>query len=96
MGWRLNGEKIHANAAIKPEPTPLTLKLKAGKNTLLVKMCDAGGAHSRGRGSSPLLNLATVCASSGCTLETGATLSRSMLRSSCGQVRPPRTTRRKP
>ena len=42
----LNGEKIHTDDKIKPEPTALVLKLKAGKNSLMIKLCDAGGAHS--------------------------------------------------
>ena len=42
----VNGEKVHSNDKVSPTPTPLVLKLKAGKNTLLVKMCDAGGAHA--------------------------------------------------
>jgi hypothetical protein len=42
----LNGEKIHTDDKVKPEPTSLVLKLKAGKNSLMIKMCDAGGAHS--------------------------------------------------
>jgi hypothetical protein len=37
----VNGEKVHGEAAGKAEPTPLALKLKAGKNELLVKMCNA-------------------------------------------------------
>jgi hypothetical protein len=36
----LNGEKIHGDDKAQKEPTPLSLKLKAGKNTLLVKMCN--------------------------------------------------------
>ncbi|MCI0700457.1 MAG: VCBS repeat-containing protein [Planctomycetia bacterium] len=36
----VNGEKIHSAEKRKPEPTPLVLKLKQGKNTLLVKMCN--------------------------------------------------------
>ncbi|MFO0805640.1 MAG: VCBS repeat-containing protein [Gemmataceae bacterium] len=42
----LNGEKIHTDDKIKPEPTALVLKLKPGKNALMIKMCDAGGTHS--------------------------------------------------
>ena len=36
----VNGEKVHTQPAGKPEPVQLMLKLKAGKNELLVKMCN--------------------------------------------------------
>lgn len=42
----VNGEKVHAHDQYKPESTPLTLKLKKGKNTLLVKACDTVGNHA--------------------------------------------------
>ena len=42
----LNGEKVHTSDKVNPTATPLVLKLKQGKNTLLVKMCDAGAAHA--------------------------------------------------
>ncbi len=42
----LNGEKIHSDDKVKPEATALVLKLKAGKNALMVKLCVAGAAHS--------------------------------------------------
>ncbi len=37
----VNGEKVHSEEKGKPEPTVLELKLKRGKNTLFVKMCNA-------------------------------------------------------
>ena len=42
----INGEKVHNEAAAKPEATALVLKLKPGKNTLLVKMASTDRAHS--------------------------------------------------
>jgi hypothetical protein len=36
----VNGEKVHSDATARAEPTPLALKLKKGKNELLVKMCN--------------------------------------------------------
>lgn len=42
----VNGEKVYTQAAPKPTGVPLTLKLKPGKNTVLVKMCDANHPHS--------------------------------------------------
>src|SRR5207248_7530563 len=39
----VNGEKAYTNDQYKPESTPVTLKLKKGKNTLLVKACDTVG-----------------------------------------------------
>ena len=42
----LNGEKIHTDDKAKPEATARVLKLKAGKNTLMVKMCDTAGGHT--------------------------------------------------
>ncbi|MBX9626260.1 MAG: VCBS repeat-containing protein [Gemmataceae bacterium] len=36
----LNGEKVHSDAKSPAEPAALLLKLKPGKNTLLVKMCN--------------------------------------------------------
>ncbi|QJW95944.1 FG-GAP repeat domain-containing protein [Frigoriglobus tundricola] len=37
----VNDEKVYGEEKGKPEPTALDLKLKRGKNTLLVKMCNA-------------------------------------------------------
>lgn len=37
----VNREKVYGQEQGKPEPTPLVLKLKKGKNELLVKMCNA-------------------------------------------------------
>jgi hypothetical protein len=42
----VNGEKVYTSDKVSPNATPVTLKLKQGKNTLMVKMCDAGGAHA--------------------------------------------------
>lgn len=36
----VNGEKVHSEPATKPDAANLTLNLKPGKNTLLVKMCN--------------------------------------------------------
>lgn len=36
----VNGEKVHSDDKGKPEPIALILKLKAGKNTLFIKMCN--------------------------------------------------------
>ncbi len=40
----VNGEKVFTDDKVKPEPTGLVLKLKAGKNAILIKMCDLTGA----------------------------------------------------
>ena len=37
----VNGEKVHSDDKAKPDPTALSLKLQQGKNTLVVKMCNA-------------------------------------------------------
>jgi hypothetical protein len=37
----VNGQKVHSEAQGKAEPSALALKLKKGKNELLVKMCNA-------------------------------------------------------
>jgi hypothetical protein len=42
----LNGEKVYTRDKAEPNATPITLKLKQGKNTLMIKMCDAGAAHA--------------------------------------------------
>jgi len=45
----LNGEKIHSDAtkrALTPDQVPLKLKLKAGKNQLLLKVCNSDGAYA--------------------------------------------------
>ncbi len=42
----LNGEKIHTQEAPKADATALMLKLKPGKNTLLVKMCNTDAPQS--------------------------------------------------
>jgi hypothetical protein len=42
----LNGEKVHSQDAPKADATPLTLKLKQGKNALMVKMCNAEVPHA--------------------------------------------------
>ncbi len=42
----VNGEKVYAEAAHKPEPTALSLKLKPGRNTLLVKMTNTDQPHA--------------------------------------------------
>lgn len=42
----LNGEKVLTDDKPKPEPRTLSLKLKAGKNTLLVKMCNTAEQQS--------------------------------------------------
>jgi hypothetical protein len=43
----VNGAKVFTNDKVRPEGTPLVLKLTAGKNALLVKTCDsAGGGHT--------------------------------------------------
>ncbi|MDB5309997.1 MAG: ASPIC/UnbV domain protein [Gemmataceae bacterium] len=42
----VNGAKVYTDDKPKAEATALVLKLKSGKNTLQIKMCDAGGAHS--------------------------------------------------
>ena len=55
----VNGEKAFTDDKVKPEPTALVLKLKPGKNTLLVKLCDAGNGHTcsfavgHGQGNGP-------------------------------------------
>lgn len=42
----VNGVKVHSNDKPQPQPAPFVLKLKAGKNELLIKMCDAGNGHT--------------------------------------------------
>jgi hypothetical protein len=42
----VNGEKVHSHDAAKPAPVPLALKLKKGKNTLLVKVTNADQPQS--------------------------------------------------
>jgi len=42
----LNGEKVHTQEAAKADATPLMLKLKLGKNALMVKMCNAEVPHA--------------------------------------------------
>jgi len=44
----LNGKKIHTDAATKAEGTPLTLKLAAGKNTLLIKISSTATTGDQG------------------------------------------------
>ena len=39
----VNGAKVYTHDKPAPGPTALSLKLKAGKNALLVKLCDVGG-----------------------------------------------------
>jgi hypothetical protein len=39
----VNGEKAYTSDQTKPGPTAMNLKLKQGKNTLLIKMCDTAG-----------------------------------------------------
>ncbi|HJZ54415.1 MAG TPA: VCBS repeat-containing protein, partial [Gemmataceae bacterium] len=42
----VNGEKIHSDATHRTEPALLSLRLKPGKNTLLVKMCNTDQPQS--------------------------------------------------
>jgi hypothetical protein len=42
----VNGEKVHSAEQGKAEPVALSLKLKQGKNTLLVKMCNTDQPQS--------------------------------------------------
>jgi hypothetical protein len=42
----LNGEKVYTRDQYQMASVPVTLKLKAGANTLLVKMCDTVGNHA--------------------------------------------------
>lgn len=53
----VNGEKIHSEAKGHAEPTALTLRLLAGKNTILAKMCNTEQPQtfsiSVGRGNGP-------------------------------------------
>ncbi|MBA4065539.1 MAG: hypothetical protein C0501_17850 [Isosphaera sp.] len=42
----VNGQQVHSDAAPKAEPTLVALPLKAGKNTLLVKMTNGDQPHA--------------------------------------------------